>query len=804
MRNMVRQIGLAVVVALGLASCSTQQAVSPSGMSVEEILGSMTLEHKIAQLIMPDISTITMDDVEQYRFGMILNGGNSGPGGDDLAPAPEWLELADAVWEASSAPLPDGEPSIPALWATDAVHGHSNIPGATLFPHNIGLGAAADEDLMRRIGEATAAEIAVTGIDWTFAPTIAVVTDDRWGRTYESFSEDPALVSRLGAANIIGLQGEIGSEAFLSQRHVIATAKHFFADGGTNGLDQGDAAGDLDELIEIHGTPYVSAFEAGAATVMASFSSVNGEKMHGSDELLNGLLRDQYRFEGLTVGDWNGHGQLPNCTASDCAAALMAGLDVYMVPEDWRELYDNLLAQAQDGTIPMARIDEAVGRMLRLKMAYGLFEKPRPSERELGGQWDTIGSADHREIAREAVRKSLVLLENNGVLPIRSSARVVVAGLAADDVVQQSGGWTITWQGGGDLTADNLPGATSIYDGIAAAMTEGGGEAVLAPDGKFTGDADVAIVVFGEEPYAEFEGDLPDLVLRDEEGLELLRRYKAMGIPTVAVFISGRPLWMNRELDAADAFVAAWLPGSEGQGVADVLIGTSDGGVRNDFSGRLPFAWPATCAAQPTKLFPLGFGGTYAAAPAARNLAVQCAALNASAEAGTSLFNRGLARGVEARVSAGGSTTQLPGLRGEATAGSGGGLFAATGVDLKAQEDARLLAWTGAARLEFAVPQGASLGNNAAVAIEYSVAGRPAGAVMLAADAQQLDITNTIELAVGKGIRRMVVPLRCLTGSAGSGTPKAIGIESDGALEIILASLAIVSAAPTTSCGGPF
>ncbi|MXO88708.1 glycoside hydrolase family 3 protein [Altererythrobacter aestuarii] len=756
----------------------------------------MTLEHKIGQLIMPDISTITMEDVEQYRFGMILNGGNSGPGGDDLAAAPLWLDLADAVWEASSAPLGAEEPSIPALWATDAVHGHSNIPGATLFPHNIALGAAGDEDLMVRIGEATAAEIAATGIDWTFAPTIAVARDDRWGRTYESFSEDTDLVARLGAANIIGLQGDPASDSFLDERHVIATAKHFFADGGTNGLDQGDAAGDLDELIAVHGTPYIPAIAAGVQTVMVSFSSINGVKMHGNEPLLKGLLRDQYGFEGLTVGDWNGHGQLPGCTASNCPDALLAGLDVYMVPEDWRDLYDSLLEQARAGTIPMERIDEAVGRMLRLKMAYGLFTKPRPSERAVGGDWDIIGSPQHREIAREAVRKSLVLLENDGVLPIRSSARIVVAGAAADDVVRQSGGWTVTWQGGGELTEDNLPGATSVYDGIAAAMSEGGGEAILASDGTFTGRADAAIVVFGEQPYAEFEGDRADLAFRDEEGLGLLRRFKRAGIPTVAVFLSGRPLWVNRELAEADAFVAAWLPGSEGQGVADVLIGTADGAARHDFTGKLSFGWPSGCLAQSDLLFPLGFGGSYARPPAARNYATQCSALNATQAGRIALFDRGLAQNVTARVSAGAASSDLPRLRGTSASGT----FTASGVDLDAQEDARLLSWTGPARLELVLAEGAQLPPNAAIAIEYIAAERPGSSLSLISDSGTLDITDTIELAVGKGRRRATIALACL----GNKAPAILGLAADGAAEITIASLAIVPGQATHSCNGPF
>ena len=274
-----------------------------------DLLSRMSLERKVAQLIMPDIGSITPEDVEQYRFGTVLNGGNSGPNGDDFAPAPEWLALADAFWDASVQPLPGDEPAIPVLWGTDAVHGHANVIGATVFPHNIGLGATGDAELIRQIGAATAVEIEVTGIEWTFAPTVAVARDDRWGRTYESYSENPELVSRLGAAMIEGLQGRPGDPDYLGYGRVAATAKHFFGDGGTEqGVDQGDVNGDLEELMAIHAAPYPAAIDAGVASVMASFNSINGRKMHGNKDLLTDVLRGEMGFDGLVVGDWNGHG----------------------------------------------------------------------------------------------------------------------------------------------------------------------------------------------------------------------------------------------------------------------------------------------------------------------------------------------------------------------------------------------------------------------------------------------------------------------------------------------------------------
>ncbi len=591
---------------------------------VEAVLSKMSLERKVAQLIQPDISAVTADDVRKYRFGSVLNGGNSGPGGNDKAPASAYLALADAFWLASSAPQDNGEPAVPVLWATDAVHGHNNIIGATLFPHNIGLGAANAPDLMRRIGAVTAREMAVTGLDWAFAPTVAVATDTRWGRSYESFSEDPARVARLVVPYVEGLQGKAGTLEFLDQRHVIATVKHFFGDGGTGGIDRGDTRGEMPALFNLHAAPYQPAIAAGAQAVMASYSSINGEKMHGNHALLTDYLRGNLSFDGLVVGDWNGHGLVPGCTNTDCPRVLMAGLDVFMVPEDWRGLYETTLRETREGIIPLSRVDEAVRRILRVKMRYGLFTKPRPSQRELAAQWSLIGSSDNRDVAREAVRRSLVLLKNDGVLPIRANATILVAGQAADSVARQSGGWSVSWQGGGDLTNADFPGATSIFAGISGAARRAGGKAILSMDGRYEHKPDVAIVVFGELPYAEFSGDRPDHALHDDEGLTLLRKFKAANIRTVAVLLSGRPLWMNRELNAADAFVAAWLPGTEGEGVADLLIGDTHRRARNDFTGQLPFHWPMQCQDNGSALINVGGGGSYAHPPHLPTLTQEC------------------------------------------------------------------------------------------------------------------------------------------------------------------------------------
>jgi beta-glucosidase len=748
--------------------------------SPEALLARMSLKHKVAQLVMPDIGSITPKDVRKYRFGTILNGGNSGPYGDDKAPAADWLKLADEYWEASTAPLPKGEPAIPAVWATDAVHGHANVIGATVFPHNIGLGATGDADLIHRIGAATAVEIEVTGIDWTFAPTIAVARDDRWGRTYESYSEDPALVSRLGAAMVEGLQGRPGEPGFLNEGKVAATAKHFFGDGGTaQGVDQGDVNGDLQTLMAIHAAPYPAAINAGVASVMASFNSINGTKMHGNEPLLTGELRGNLGFQGLVVGDWNGHGQVEGCTNSNCAASLLAGLDVYMVPEDWKALHANLLRQVKNGTIPMARLDEAVLRVLRLKQQLGIFDgEVKPSSRALGGKWDKLGSPEHRAIAREAVAKSQVLLKNAGVLPLKAGARIEVAGLAADNIPQQAGGWSVTWQGGGDLTAADFPGATSIYAGIAAAAKASGGEAVLAPKGGAAGKPDAAIVVFGEEPYAEFVGDRKDLAFRDEEGLTLLKAYRARGIPTVAVFLSGRPLWVNRELNAADAFVAAWLPGSEGAGVADVLFGARPA------TGRLSFSWPATCEGNPVNgpqgaLFPLGYGLDLGAPAPFAPLDETCAAL--TVDTGAVWFANGK---LGMQVQAVADNALLPDLR-----GTGNGITA-TGVDRKAQEDARRIAFARGATLTLTGPD-----SGAAWRITYQVTARPGSAVTVTAGGKPLDITQGLSVAEGKGWREMVLTPACL-GTTGA----KLTFASKGAFTLQISEIVRDEVAATAEC----
>jgi beta-glucosidase len=585
-------------------------AVDPAlEQRVDSILSELTLEQKVGQMVQAEIQNVTPADVRDYHLGSILNGGGSYPNRSKASGVADWLALADAFYDASMDTSLGGA----------AIN---NVAGATLFPHNIGLGATRDSELIQRIGEATALEVAATGIAWTFAPTVAVVRDDRWGRTYEGFSEDPEIVRQYAGRMITGLQGSAGSPDFLSPSHVVATAKHFIGDGGTDqGVDQGDNLSTEQQLLDIHAQGYLSAFEAGVQTVMASFNSWRGEKVHGNRHLLTDVLKGRLGFDGYVIGDWNGHAQVPGCSNESCPAAINAGVDMIMVPEDWKALLANTLEQVRSGEIEQSRIDDAVRRILRVKMRAGLFTGGRPSSRPQAGDASLVGAADHRSLAREAVRQSLVLLKNGeGLLPLSRNLNVMVVGDGADDISKQSGGWSVTWQGT-EVTNEDFPGANSIFAGIREAVTAGGGSATLSPDGTFEESPDVAIVVFGEDPYAEYEGDLESLNFSAEHGasLELLRRLKGQGIPVVSVFLSGRPLWVNPELNASTAFVAAWLPGTEGAGIADVLFRDSEGEVNFDFTGKLSFSWPRDLSeTNPNRgdpdyepLFPYGFGLTY-------------------------------------------------------------------------------------------------------------------------------------------------------------------------------------------------
>ncbi len=669
---------------------------------ITDLMAGMTVEEKVGQLVQGDIASVTPDDVRRYRLGSILAGGNSDPGGRyDASPA-EWLALADAFYDASMDTSKGGKP-IPLLFGIDAVHGQSNIIGATLFPHNIGLGATRNPELLRQIGGITALETRVTGMEWTFAPTVAVPQDDRWGRTYEGYSESPDVVASYAAAMVEGLQGRVGTPEFLDGRHVIASVKHFLGDGGTtDGKDQGDTRISESDLVRIHAAGYPPAIAAGAQTAMASFNSVNGEKMHGHRHYLTDVLKGRMNFGGFVVGDWNGHGQVKGCTTTDCPATINAGLDMAMASDSWKGFYETTLAAVKDGRITPQRLDDAVRRILRVKFRLGLFEAGRPSTRAVGGQFALIGAPAHRAVARQAVRESLVLLKNqNGLLPLSPKQRILVAGDGADDVGKQAGGWTLNWQGTG-TTRKDFPNADTIYEGIARQARAAGGEAVLSVDGRYAVKPDVAVVVFGEDPYAEFQGDRPTLAYKpgNETDLALLKRLKADGIPVVAVFLSGRPLWVNREINAADAFVAAWLPGSEGAGIADVLLRGSDGRVQHDFKGKLSFSWPRTATQYANNvgqkdydpLFAFGFGLTYAdngdlaALPEASGVTGNEGATGvffARGDAGP-----GMALRLEDAAGQGLTVTRVPDALPDDR-------LKITGVDHLAQEDGRRLAWSG-------------------------------------------------------------------------------------------------------------
>ena len=407
---------------------------------VAALLKRMTVEEKVGQVVQGDIASMKPEDMKKYHLGSILAGGGSAPGGDERAPPQVWLKLADEFY-AASVDTSNGGVGIPMIWGIDAMHGHSNIVGAVLFPHNVGLGATHNPKLLADIARVTAEQVRTTGIDWTFAPTVTVPQDDRWGRAYEGYSEDPGIVASYAGVFVKGLQGDPASPDFLRGKYVISSTKHFLADGGTeNGRDQGDAKVPETVLRDIHNVGYVPAIEAGVQTIMISFSSWNGVKHTGNKGLMTDVLKKRMNFDGFTVGDWNGHGQVAGCTNDNCPHALIAGLDMYMAPDSWRGLYENLVKQVKDGTVPMERLDDAVTRILRVKFRAGVFDGVPPSKRALAGDFKMLASPEQRALARDAVRQSLVLLKNNGnLLPLAANKHVLVAGDAADSIIEAVG-----------------------------------------------------------------------------------------------------------------------------------------------------------------------------------------------------------------------------------------------------------------------------------------------------------------------------------------------------------------------------
>jgi len=772
---MIRVLAL-VMLSGALASCALME--DPIEARANELLAQMTLEEKVGQIIQADIAAVTPEEAKAYNLGSVLNGGNSAPGGGKTATPEEWIALADEYWDAST-DTSDGGVGIPLLWGTDAVHGHNNLQSATIFPHNIGLGAANDPELIGRIAAITAREIRATGLDWTFAPTLAVARDDRWGRTYESYSEDPDIVAQYSAAMVEGLQGTFGSDGFLSGEHVISTAKHFIGDGGTElGIDKGDTIGDLDDILEIHGAGYGPAIDADVQVVMASFSSVNGRKMHGYRELLHDHLRDELGFEGFVVGDWNGHGEIPGCTATDCVTALEAGLDMYMAPDSWRGLYDSLLASAKSGELNLDRLDEAVVRILEVKIRSGLIDGVRPSARAASDP-ATLGAAEHRATAREAVRKSLVLLKNeNAILPLKPSQNVLVTGSGADSMQQQTGGWTLNWQGTGNAN-DEFAAADTIFAGLKEALEAVGGSATLSGDGSYSARPDVAVIIFGEQPYAEYRGDRSDLVYETADGsdLALLKSFQARDIPVVAVFLSGRPMWVNPHLNASDAFVAAWLPGTEGGGIADVLVSDDQGDVRHDFTGRLSFSWPTLGDGKPINgmdaegaLFALGYGLSYGSTIDVGDLS-EDPGIDLSQSFDGRIMARGDAAAGFAMYLGDSSNANIPlsTLIGRSLSGA----ISTKGTDYKAQEDAREIIWDGSAQGQYSVRANRSLDLRAAglgkaldLVIEWRVQVAPTSPMEMVLGCGEgcagvLDVTGLVSKSVDEGWTTARIPLAC-------------------------------------------
>jgi beta-glucosidase len=570
-----------------------------------DLVANMTLAEKVGQMTQASRETIKPGDVREFFLGSILSGGGSAPGN---ATPTEWADMLDALHaEAQSTRL-----RLPLVYGSDAVHGHGNVVGATIFPHNIGLGAARDPELVRAVAHATAVEMLATGVDWTFAPAVAAARDERWGRTYESFSESPEDAGTLGAAAVRGYQGErLGGDP----TSVLACAKHFAGDGATTFktakgalLDQGDTRLLAEDFAKIALRPYHEPIAAGVGSVMVSFNSVNGEKMHGHGPLLTDVLKGKLGFRGLVVTDWIGHRQLPGTLPEQIARSVNAGVDLFMEPYDWKSFIQTLTDLAEAGRVPQARIDDAVGRILTVKCEAGLFEKGPVDRSALA----SIASSEHRALARRAVAKTLVLLKNEGgVLPLKKSARVVVAGFGASSLTRQAGGWTVGWQG-----AEEKPFyGTTVLEGLESAAsdrtlvrTSEQGTKPLPDAGK----PDIALLVMSEPAYAEGKGD-SETIEPPAEDLKALDTLQSLGVPIVVVILSGRPIVIEQHLGKAAAWVAAWLPGSAGEGVADVLYGDVPP------TGKLSHSWPRRVADLPLNvgdpkydpLFPFGHGLTY-------------------------------------------------------------------------------------------------------------------------------------------------------------------------------------------------
>jgi beta-glucosidase len=829
--NINRTMRLAVAAALALAAvCAAAAPAAPQLQAwprlasaiapdpalearVREIVGKMTLAQKIGQMTQAEIKSVTPDDVRTYYLGSVLNGGGSWPRNDKHARAADWLELADAFYDASMAA--DMAIKVPMIWGTDAVHGHNNVYGATMFPHNIGLGAARDPELVQAIGAATGKAVRATGIAWVFGPTVAVVRDDRWGRTYESFSEDPQLVKRLAGPYVTGLQGALKDDA-----NVIASIKHYMADGGTEfGVNTGVAKVSERDMMNIHAQGYYAGIEAGAQTVMASFNSWNDVaaghdygKVHGSRTMLTDILKDKMGFDGFVVTDWNGIGEVPGCRNDECAQAINAGIDMVMVPSDWKAFIANTIKDVEAGRIPMARIDDAVSRIVRVKLRAGVVGK-RPSQSAWAGKDDALLAKD---LGRRAVRESLVLLKNEGpVLPLATSKRILVVGKAADSMANQTGGWALTWQGTANTNAD-FPKADTILEGLkaAGANVTYSADALSVDPSKF----DAVIAVIGEGPYAEGDGDIvPSGTLRHSsrypEDLAVLQKVHGKGKPVVTVFLSGRPLWVNDLLNLSDTFVAAWLPGTEGKGVSDLLV-AGKGAQPYEFTGKLSFSWPKSVCQTPLNvgdpgyapLFAYGYGLRRGERSHVGMLDATYPAGGCSAADTYPVYGHADRASFPLRIRSGttvqplgadlNATTTLPGI----TVGI---------AQIKTQQDAKLVTWTGPATFEahggkaLALPS--TLADKAALRFDTVVQAAPSGKVTIAMACgtkpcgTPLDATRLFARLAGKGRQSVAIPLACFRADlAHVDTP--FSVTSDGPFEAAFGNVDVTTAADAIAC----
>ncbi|MEW6981816.1 glycoside hydrolase family 3 protein [Colwelliaceae bacterium 6471] len=592
---------------------------------VRKLMSKMTLAQKIGQMTQAERLSCAPEDVIKYHLGSVMSGAGSCPESNDVK---SWLKKTDSYWHASMCKDENHLP-IPILYGVDAIHGHNNLKGATIFPHNIGLGAAHDPNLIKRIAKITRREVLATGVDWVFAPNLAVAQNNQWGRFYESYSQSPELVKSYAGSMVNGLHGKLHTDG------VIACAKHWVGDGGTaHGIDQGDISISFEDLKNTHMSPYINAINAGAMTIMASFNSWNGNKCHGHKYLLTDVLKNELNFSGFIVSDMDGIDYLSDDFYISVAQGVNAGIDMFMFPDNWKKFIQHLLNHVELGTVPISRIDDAVTRILSVKIASGLFEAPCPSKRPWANHY-SFGSAEHRNVAQEAVKKSLVLLKNDHkTLPLTKDARILVTGKNAHNIGHQCGGFTIDWQGVSGN--DEFLGATSIWQGIKNTAPN----AVLNSRSDVSKikakEHDLAIVVVGEYPYAEGLGDIrncDNLIIEagsqingqvnisqpyghsielkklHPEDYQQIKSLTDKGIPVVVILISGRTLIINAELEKSAAFIAAWLPGSEGQGIADMLFGDFD------FQGKLSFPWPKTPTSDKnknsTELFPIGYGLQY-------------------------------------------------------------------------------------------------------------------------------------------------------------------------------------------------